>query len=124
MSSLIDLYDNALIYYPNIFFTLLSIFTIFGLFLLLKVLFAFKKEFKRVVSEINKDLRRIKIKGIKTKKIPQVEFSLTDIFLILLKFIFKFTIAIVSLINIFLTYIELQTKKIARKIGKEILIGE
>lgn len=121
MNSLIDLYDNALIYYPNIFLSLLGIFTILGLFFLLRVLFAFKKEFKRVVSEINTDLRRIKIKGIKTKKMPQIKFSLTDIFLILLKFIFKFIITIVSLINNFLTYIELQTKKIARKIGEEIL---
>lgn len=107
MKLLIDLYDNALIYYPNVFFIILFFLSILGIIFVSVGIIALSKEVKRVAEERKK---------ISFVQIISVFFERNTIFFL------RIMIATFIRINRVLGYIESQTKKIFKKIGKEILI--
>lgn len=116
MNFLIDLYDNSLIYHPNIFFPLFLLFSVLGTILLIETSFFLIRESIKVAKEIRVTLSKIKIKKririkISTPKFPKLSFHIgLDVwdFIIKAKNIFK--------------SLNSQTEKIITKIKKEILI--
>lgn len=122
MNLLIDLYDNALIYYPNAFFLIVFIVSILGLIFLIKSIIILNGKIKKVIKEVNYELRQIKIKKIKSRKIRIIKFSPTKTIFNFLKFVVKIVKIILAFVNIFFKYLEQQILKLVRKIGKEILI--
>lgn len=120
MELLISLYDNALIYYPNISLPLFGLLIVFGLFFLLKIVAALVQSLRKTVSEINRDLKHISIKDIKIKKISEIKLSLVNILLTS----FRLIITIISSIINALLYVALHIRRILKKIRKEILIEE
>lgn len=114
MNAVISLYDNFLIYYPNVFFPAISVVGILALIFIIKFILQLGKKVRIIFKEINNDLGQ---KRIKIKKKSLIKFILN-----FLRFIVKILVIIFTSINRFLTYLELQLKKIVKKIGKEILI--
>ncbi len=116
MELLISLYDNFLIYYPNIFFPLFLLFVILGVILLVKGAIFLNREFTKISKEVKINLRKIKI----TRK-ARINFSPS-------KFT-KSVFYIVKAISNFYTKVNnslkrciLQVEKIIVRIKKEIVI--
>ncbi len=135
MEILISFYDNALIYYPNVFFAVLFFVSILGIILVSIGIILLWKNIKRVIEEIKSTLKQIKkIKNNERKRISfvpmiRIFFEKKKIsFVCIIKYL---TISFVHMIkvtfiriNTALGYIESQAEKIAKKIEKEILIEE
>ena len=135
MEILISFYDNALIYYPNVFFAALFFTSILGVILVSAGTFFLWKKIKKVVKEIKSSLKQIKRIKIKEKKkisfAPMVrvffERKRTSLVCIIGFLIISFGRMIkVTFIRIStaLGFIESQAEKIIKKIGKEVLIDE
>ena len=132
MEFLIYFYDNALIYYPNVFFAALFFISIFGIILVIVGLIVLWKKIKRVIEEIKNDLKQIKIK--ERKRISFVPMArvfferkrISFIYIIRTSTAFSAYMVRVAFIRVnkALGYIESQTERIIKKIGKEILIDE
>lgn len=116
MKFLIDSYDNALIYYPNIFFPLFLLFSILGIILLVRVSLLLVREFTKISKEIKINLSKIKIKKRKGIKISTSKLTKT-IFRLGIG-VYGFIIKINSVFKDFKYWIE----KIIMKIKKEVLI--
>lgn len=116
MRLLIDLYDNSLIYYPNIFLPLLFLLSILGIILLIGLIVLLNKESKQIAIEIKINLSKIKIKKRERIKIPTAKLT-TNIF-----YLVKFARNFIVKINNILKYFKLQTEKTITKIRKEVLI--
>lgn len=116
MNFLIEIYDNFLIYYPNIFFPFLFLLSILGTILLFRLIIFLNKESRRIARGIRINLGKVKI-----KKIERVEITtpkLTINFFHLVKFVW---ILIIKISNT-LGYLKLIIGKIVAKIKKEVLI--
>lgn len=123
MMELISLYDDALIYYPNIFFPALLFLSVLGIIFLVLELIVISRKIRRFTEEIKINLHN--------KKKKTFSVSITEIFLKRRKIVFVYVIFFIYIIKIFLIRIntlsvqfELQIKKIIKKIGKEILIDK
>ena len=117
MKELISLYDNALIYYPNVFFPIIFSLSILGIISVSIEIIVFSRKIRRVVEEIRSNLNN------KKKKASFV--SITRVFLKRKKIFFiQITKVFFIQINTLLVWLESQTEKIIKKIGKEILIEE
>lgn len=116
MNEIINLYDNFLIYYPNIFFPLLFLLNILGLFLLVKGIIFIKKKFIKTTKEIIFYFSRIKIKKKARIELPSANFAKNGIYILnnALSFYIK--------INKLFRYSISQIEKIIAKIKKEVLI--
>ncbi len=135
MEILISFYDNALIYYPNVFFLAVFFFSILGVIAMGIGIIVLWKKTRKVIQEINSNLKQIKrIRINEGKKIPFAQI-IRDFFqrksISLVYFIRALTIFFVNMIRIFfisintgLEYIESQTERIVKRIGKEVLIEE
>lgn len=110
MNELISLYNNSLIYFPNIFFLLLLILGTTAVFFLKKVSILVKEKAAVYVKKFKESVKQIHI-----NKKPRIKIGLS------IKRIIKNILIIISLIFL---YIELKTDKIIKKIEKEILINE
>ena len=86
---LIDLYDNVLIYNPNIFFPVIISVGILILILIINLAFLLGKKITIVPKEINNNLR--KIKRIKLQKVYRIRLSPTKLMINIIKSIIKFT---------------------------------
>lgn len=132
MEFLISFYDNALIYYPNVFFTVLFFISIVGIVLVSLGIIVLGKKIRRVIQEIKNDLKQIKRKERKRISfVPMVRvfFERKKLsFVCIIRFLtiyFAHMIKVTFIrINTALGYIESQAEKIIKKIGKEILIEE
>jgi len=135
MDELISLYDNGLIYYPNIFFAVLFLIGILGIILVSIEIIVLGKKIRRVIEEIKSNLKQKKrIEKEEKKKTSfaqmiRVFFQRKSILLVYitraLTVFFAHMVRVVFIrINTTLGYIESQTEKIIKKIGKEILIEE
>lgn len=118
MSLLIYLYDNSLIYYPNVFFPLLFLLSILGIILVSIGIIILGKQIRRVIKEIKSNLRQKK----RIKKEKKTSFIQAVLFLIIF-FVHMIKVIFIK-INTMLEYIEFKVEKIVKKIGKEILIKE
>lgn len=116
MNFLIDLYDNFLIYDPNIFFPLLFLLSILGIILLVKLTVFLSKESKGIVKEIKISLRKIKLKKRWRIKIPKSKLRINIFNLI------KFVNDFVTEVNNILGHSRFKVEKIIMKIKKEIFI--
>lgn len=135
MEFLISLYDNVLIYYPNVFFAVLFFISILGIILVsIGIIFLWKKS-KRVIEEIKSSLKQIKrIKSNERRRIPFAQ--MIRVFFERKKRSFVYIIRVLTIsfahmikvifirINTALEYIESQAEKIVKKIGKEIFFEE
>ncbi len=121
MEFLISFYDNALIYYPNVFFAVLFFISILGIILVSIGIIVFGKKIRRVIEEIKNDLKQIKIKERK-----KISFAhMVRVFLARNRIFFLQVIIVIFIrINTALGHIESRTERIIKKIGKEILIEE
>lgn len=135
MQFLISFYDNALIYYPNVFFVSSFFISILGIILVSIGIIALWKNIRRVIEEIKSNLKQIKrIKSNEARKTSfaqmiRVFFERKKIsFICIIRFLTVFSVHMIKVtfirINTALGYIESQTEKIVKKIGKEILIEE
>lgn len=139
MELLISFYDNALIYYPNVFFAILFLIGLLGCFFLIKAsiylgkgMIFLSREVQRISKEIKNDLKQVKRKeGKRMSFVPMVRVFFERKKLSLVYIIRVLTISFVHMIrvtfiriNTALGYIESQTEKIIKKIGREILIEE
>ena len=109
MKLLINLYDDALIYYPNAFFLVLFFLSVLGIIFVSVGIIIISKGVKRVTEERKK---------ISLVQIISAFFERNIIFFL------QVIRATFIRINRTLGYIESQTKKIFKKIRKEILIEE
>lgn len=116
MNSLINLYDNSLIYYPNIFFPLFLLFSILGIILLVIVSLLLVREFTKIYKEIRINLSKIKIKKRKGIKISTSKLTIKVFYLI--KFAWNFIVKI----NNMLRHLKLKMEKIIMKIKKDVLV--
>lgn len=135
MKPIVFLYDNALIYYPNVFFAVLFFISILGIVLVGIGIIVLGKEIRRVIEEIKSILKQIK--SIKIKERKRMSFLLmVRIFFekkkisavciirfLIISFAYIIRVAFIR-INKTLGYIESQAEKIAKKIGGEIFIKE
>ena len=132
MEFLISFYDNALIYYPNVFFAVLFFIGILGIILVSIRIIVLWKKIRRVIEEIKSNLKQIKIKErkrISLVSIVKVFFERKKIsFFYIVRVSTVFLIRVVRVafirINTALGHIESQTEKIVKRIGKEVLIEE
>ncbi len=132
MEILISIYDNALIYYPNVFFAVLFFIGILGIILVSIGIIVLWKKIRRVIEEIKSNLKQIKIKErkrISLVSIVKVFFERKKIsFFYIVRVSTVFLIRVVRVafirINTALGHIESQTEKIVKRIGKEVLIEE
>ena len=133
MDFLISFYDNALIYYPNVFFAVLFFISILGIILVSIGIIVLWKNIGRVIEEIKSNLKQIKRiernerKKIHFAQIIRVFFEKKKIsFVYIVRFLaisFAHMIRVTFIrINKALGYIESQTEKIVMKIKKEVLI--
>jgi len=110
MNELISLYNNSLIYFPNIFFLLLLILGPTAVFFLSKVSILAKKKAAVYIKKLKENVKQIHI-----NKKSRIKTGLS------IKRIIK---NILIIINLIFLYIEVKTDKIIKKIEKEILINE
>lgn len=103
MEFLISFYDNTLIYYPNIFFVGSFFISILGVILVSIGIIVFGKKIRRSFFERKKISFVYIIRLLITPLIYMIGFT-------------------INRINLALGYIESQTERIIKKIGKEILI--
>ncbi len=108
MNFLIELYDNSLIYYPNVFFPLLFLSGILGIILMIKGTIFLNRKFTKIVKKIKIKSRRMKIST------PKLTISIF--------YLVKFAWIFIAKVNNVLSYFELRIEKIIAKIKKEILI--
>lgn len=116
MNFLIEIYDNSLIYYPNLFFPILFLLSILGIVLLVRLIIFLSKESKGIARGIKINLSKIKI-----KKRERVKFStskLTDNIFYAVKSTRNFIIKI----NNTLRNIRQKIEKIMMRIKREVLI--
>jgi hypothetical protein len=112
MELLISFYDNALIYYPNIFFAALFFVSFLGIIVLWR-------KVKRIIEEIKSNLKQIKKEKSKKMHIGQI----IRIFIAGNRILFlQVAIAIYVRTNKAFVHVESQVEKIIKKIGREILI--
>ncbi len=110
MNELINLYNNSLIYFPNIFFLLLLILGTTAIFFLTIVSILAKEKAVIYINKLKKNIKQIHInKKPRMKKGSSIKRIVKNIFII---------------INLIFLYIELKTDKIIKKIEKKILIDE
>lgn len=132
MDQLISLYDNALIYYPNVFFSVLFSLSILGIILVSIRIIVLGRKIIRVAKELKRNLKNRKKK---TSFIPIIIVFLRrekaffiQIIIVFLKRkkIFFIHIAKIYLIRVnkLLVRLELQIEKIVKRVGKEILIDK
>lgn len=116
MELLIVLYDNALIYYPNIFLPAIILVGALTLLLVLKFIVIFSKIiiiiFKELISDAGQ-LRKIK---------HNVKFSPTDRIITLLKLLIEHIRKSLSSMNVFAKYLEQKIRELVKRIGKEVLV--
>lgn len=132
MEFLISFYDNALIYYPNVFFTVLFFISILGIISGSIGIIILWGGIRRLIGKIKNDLKQIRRKEEKRISLVQMTrifFEKKKIsFVCLIKFLtisFAHMVIVAFIrINAALGYIESQAKKIIKKIEKEILIEE
>ena len=132
MEILISFYDNALIYYPNVFFAVLFFISILVIILVCIGIIVLWEKIGRVIEEIKNDLKQIKIKErnrISFVPMLRVFFErkkISSFYTVRVSTVFLIRVVRVTFIrvNTTLGYIESQTEKIIKKIGKEILIEE
>jgi len=135
MELLISFYDNALIYYPNVFFAALFLFGILITILTIKGIIYLSREIKKIVSSIKNDINKISVSQIRIKKLKiDKNLSLANIIIIrklLIKKLvksFKDVLKIIKIIfiriNTGFEYLQLKIEKIFKKIEKEIFIEE
>lgn len=135
MESLISLYDNALIYYPNVFFAVLFFISIIGIILVSIGIIVLWKKIRRVIEKIKSNLKEIR--GIKRNERKKTSFAqIIRVFFQRksISFVYSVKVSIVFLvhtargffirINRALEHVESHTQRIAKKIGKEIFIEE
>lgn len=123
MKELISLYDNALIYYPNVFFPVLFSLSILGIIFVSIEIIVLSRKIRRVVEEIKSNLNNKK-KKVSFVSITRVFLKRKKIFFIHIRKVYLFTKAYLIRTNTLLARLELQIKKIVKKIGKEIIIEE
>lgn len=118
MILLVSLYDNFLIDYPNIFFTLLVITLGSILFLVFKIIPASIEAFKASVRATKESIGQIgRIRG---KKIDVPKFTINIV--PVTKTVFRALMVGVSSVNDFFKFSEKKISKLIEKIAKEILI--
>lgn len=124
MEFLISLYDNALIYYPNVFFAMLFFIGILGIILVSIGIIALWKEVRRVIKEMKSSLKQVKrIKKEERKRTPFVQ--IINVFFARNRIFFLQAVRVIFIkINAILVRAESQIEKIIKKIGEEILIRE
>lgn len=111
MNELVNLYNNSLIYFPNIFFLLLLIVGTIAVFFLTKVSILAKEKAEMYVKKLKKNIKQIHL----NKKTSRVKTGSS---------ISRIIKNILVIINLIFLYIEVKTDKIIKKIEKEILIDE
>lgn len=121
MEELISLYDNALIYYPNVFFPVLFSLSILGIIFVSIEIIVLGKKIRRVTEEIKRNLNNKK-KKVSSISITKALLKRKKIFLIYFMFFIHIIKVFLIQINTLLVWLELQIKKIVKKVGKEILI--
>ena len=132
MEFLISLYDNALIYYPNVFFAVLFFISILVIILVCIGIIVLWKKIGRVIEEIKNDLKQIKIKERnRISFVPKLRVfferkKISSFYTVRVSTVFLIRVVRVTFIrvNTILGYIESQAERIIKKIGKEILIEE
>lgn len=116
MNFLIEIYDNFLIYYPNIFFPFLFLLSIVGIFLLFRLIIFLNKKSRRIAREIKINLSKIIVKKRVRIKIVSSKFTISIFYPV--KVICN---SIAKISNIF-EHLKLRIKKIIARIKKEVLI--
>lgn len=121
MDFLISFCDNALIYYPNLFFAVLFFVSILGIVLVVMGIVVLGRKVGKFIKAITSSLKQKKIKEkrkISFAQMASVFFKRKKISLALM--------AEVTFIRVnkALGYIESQAEKIVKKIGKEIFIKQ
>ena len=135
MEFLISFYDNALIYYPNVFFAVLFFISILGIILVSIEIIILWKKIRKAVEKIKSNLKQIKrIKRNERKKIPFVQIISVFFEKKRISFVCIMGFLIISFghmvkvtfirINTALGHIESQTERIMKKIKDEIFIEE
>ena len=135
MEILISFYDNALIYYPNVFFVASFFISILGIILVNIGIIVLWKKIKRRIEEIKNNLKQIKKikreerKNISFTHIISVFFQRKSIsFIYIIKASTVFFVRMIGVflirINTALVRVESRAERIIKKIGKEILIEE
>jgi hypothetical protein len=116
MEFLISSYDNALIYYPNIFFPVLFLLCVLGAVFLIMVIISISKEFRKIAKEIKSNLSKVRTnyRSNFLLSIQTINFS----------FYTKFIVKLFLGINKLLRHFQAKIEKILRRIGKEILIDD
>ncbi len=121
MEELISLYDNALIYYPNIFFPALFFLSILGIIFISIEIIVLSKKVRRFIEEIKSNLNNKKKKA-SSISITKALLKRKKIFLIYFIFFIHIIKVFLIQINTLLVWLELQIKKIIKKVEKEVLI--
>lgn len=132
MALLTSFYDNALIYYPNVFFAALFFMSILGIVVVSIGIIVLWGKIRRVIEEIESSLKQIKRRERKKISFFQMirvffqrkTISLAYIIRALIVFLVYMVRVFFIRINTALGHIESQTEKIIKKIGREILIEE
>lgn len=112
MEELFFLYDNLLIYYPNIFFLLLLALLIVGSITLYNIAILANEKITNYLKEFKTYVKKIKIK---IKKTPRIKTRFP-----LIKIIKNLLLIIILLF----TYVEVKTERIIKRIEKKILIDK
>lgn len=121
MKELISLYDNTLIYYPNVFFPVLFSLSILGIIFVSIEIIALGKKIKRITEEIKRNLNNKK-KKVSSISITKALLKREKIFLTYFIFFIHIIKVFFIQINTLLVWFELQITKIVKKVGKEVLI--
>lgn len=121
MKELISLYDNALIYYPNVFFPVLFSLSILGIIFVSIEIIVLGKKIKRITEEIKRNLNNKK-KKVFSISITKALLKREKIFLTYFIFFIHIIKVFFIQINTLLVWLELQITKIVKKVGKEVLI--
>lgn len=132
MEELISLYDNTLIYYPNVFFVVLFFTGILGTIIVGIGISILRERVRRAIKKIKSSLKRIKVEEKKKTPFNQMasiflqKKRTSAVYIIKTSIVFFIYIIRTAVIraNTLLISIESQTERVIRKIGKEILIEE
>ena len=117
MEELISLYDNALIYHPNVFLPVLFFLSILGIIFVSIGIIVFGRKVRRVAREVENNLKNKKRKTSFVKNIIVFLIRKKIFFTRIKKIFFTQT-------NTVLIRLNLQIEKIVKKVGKEILIDK
>lgn len=128
MDILISLYDNLLIYHPNIFFTTLFLIGILGIILTINGIIYLNRELKKIIREIKNDIGKAgthrKIKIDKDLSFSHLEKFVIRVFMKTFGYILCVIRKILLGINAGFEYLQLRTERVFKKIEKEIFIEE